>query len=1028
MQTEVALRTARFRTLVIALCLSLALPGLALLPARPAVAAPDPTTTTAPGSGGGPGVTDRLKGLLGIGGNAATNGQAALPHPATKPAANKSLKPKRVKELTGRRTARAKFFQLEDGRVEAELSAAPVHYRDTNGDWQELDTRIGASNRSGFTYGNDSNRFGSLFETASDRVLRFEQGGRHVTVGLPGAARKLVPKARGSQVTYPGALDGADLVYQVTPEGVKEQIVLARAPAEAVWRFTMQLGGVDARLRADGSIAFLPEGGGDEPLFVIPKPYMVDATDDPASPYGKRFSDKVTQTVSQDGDEVEITVRADAAWLAAADRRYPVVVDPTIKIQPITWEQSLDVEIRSDAPSTNFDGTWQLPVGSTSAMKARSLVKFPLTDVPSGTQITTAQLQTWFDGSWGVAPTTSVVIEARRVTAPWADTTATWSSINTAIGEAGLSTATRAPNQSAAWHSFDVKNIVQTWLNGTQPNYGFMLKATNETLNQGGPIYEAAPGLSSYGYDYGGETQNGPKLLVTYGRPAVNLQPPTKITATGAQLSWSTYSDPSTSPDDDLLEYQVHRRLNGSSSTTPTCGPVSWSWCRYTSRIAVVPAGTTTYLDTSAPPTPADDPSPSGKAYDYWVVVKTRDGQASASGVQVAWLPKAGRTKLIVQGSALDTTLSSTQSTTGHDVFDGRPWLGVGNNSSTYGKTRTLLKFDTSAVPTSATVQEVEVSLWHPMTFGTQGANATYNLHKLTKAFNETAASWTKATSTVSWTTPGGDYTSTALAGVTGLNNAQEPKWRTWRGTNQPPNNGLTNTVQGWVGDAATNLGFLVKQANETTPAERALFLSSEVGEPLLRPRMVVTYTERTPENTYHAPATPERMTAGDSYTVPVTITNTTASTLRAADQRLTYKWKLPDGSTDPNSAASEIKTALPRDLPPGDTVTVNATIKALTPSDATVGRVAYLPTWDLYNQTTGTYLSAAAGGSPGWPRRSGWRSPPPTSSGWRSSTSTSAGTPGPGRRRWSTSTPGTWSGATTRSPTPAAGPRRSCG
>ena len=140
----------------------------------------------------------------------------------------------------------------------------------------------------------------------------------------------------------------------------------------------------------DGSIAFLPEGGGDEPLFVIPKPYMVDATDDPASPYGKRFSDKVTQTVSQDGDEVEVTVRADAAWLAAADRRYPVVVDPTIKIQPITWEQSLDVEIRSDAPSTNFDGTWQLPVGSTSAMKARSLVKFPLTDVPSGTQITTA--------------------------------------------------------------------------------------------------------------------------------------------------------------------------------------------------------------------------------------------------------------------------------------------------------------------------------------------------------------------------------------------------------------------------------------------------------------------------------------------------------------------------------------------------------------------------------------------------------------------------------------------------------------
>jgi RHS repeat-associated protein len=968
------LRNAWFRTLVVILSLAVTLPGLALLPARPAVAAPTTVTTNAPAPSDKPSLTDRLKGLLGGGqaGAGGYNGQATLPHPATKPASKPPLKPKRVKELTGKRTARAKFFELEDGRVEAELSAAPVHYRDAGGTWREIDTRIGAAGQSGFAYGNATNRFGSLFGDASDRLLRFEQAGRHVTVGLPGAAKALAPRVRGSQLTYPGALDGADLVYQVTPDGVKEQIVLDRPPAEPVWRFTLQLGGLDARLEPDGSIAFLPDGGGDVPLFVIPKPFMMDAADDPASPYGKRWSDKVTQTVSQRGDEVEVTVRADAGWLADADRRYPVVVDPTVKIQPITWEQSLDVGILSDQPTANFDGSWQLAVGSTTAMKARSLVKFPLIDIPAGTQITTAQLQTWFDGSWGVAPTTPVVIEARRVTAPWADTTATWNSINTAMGEAGLSTATRGVNQSAAWHSFDVKNIVQTWLNGTQPNHGFMLKATNETLNQGGPIYEAAPGLF---YDYGGETQNGPKLLVTYGRPSVNLALPTKITATGAQLSWSAYADPSGSPDDDLVEYQVHRRPNGSSTTTPTCGPVSWDWCRYTSRVAVVPAGTTSYLDTSAPPTPADDPSPNGKAYDYWVVVKTRDGQASASGVQVAWLPKAGRTKVIVQGSALDTTLASNQATTGHDVFDGRPWLGVGNNSTTYGITRTLVKFDASAVPaTTATVRDVEVSLWHPMTFGTQGANATYRLHKLTKAFSETAASWNNATSTTPWATKGGDFSSTILATVTGLNNAEEPKWRTWRPT--PTNGSLRSTVQGWVTDPSTNLGFLVKQSNETTPAERALFLSSEVGESLLRPRMVVTYTERTPENTYHAPATPERMTAGDSYTVPVTVTNTTASTLSAADQRLTYRWKLPDGTLDPNSAASEIKTALPRDLPPGDTVTVNATIKALTPSDATVGRVAYLPTWDLYNQTTGTFLSAAAGGVAGLAQKVGVEQP----------------------------------------------------
>jgi TGF-beta propeptide len=234
---------------------------------------------------------------------------------------------------------------------------------------------------------------------------------------------------------------------------------------------------------------------------------MTDARADPSSPYGRAWSDHVTQTVAQHGDRIEVTVRADPAWLGAAARRWPVVVDPTIKIQPIDWWQSLDVEIRSDLPTTNLDDIWQLAVGSTTAIKARSLVKFPLSDIPSGTQIASAQLQAWFDGSWGVAPDTAVTIEARRVTASWADTTATWNSINTAFGEAGLGTASRGIDQSAAWHSFDVKNIVQTWLNGTAPNYGFMLKATNETLNQGGLIYEAAPGLAGYGYDYGGETQ-----------------------------------------------------------------------------------------------------------------------------------------------------------------------------------------------------------------------------------------------------------------------------------------------------------------------------------------------------------------------------------------------------------------------------------------------------------------------------------------------------------------------------------------
>ncbi|WP_327247782.1 hypothetical protein [Streptomyces sp. NBC_01320] len=45
------------------------------------------------------------------------------------PKGKKLAKPKRGKELTGRRTSQARFWQLSDGRVEAELSAVPLSYR-----------------------------------------------------------------------------------------------------------------------------------------------------------------------------------------------------------------------------------------------------------------------------------------------------------------------------------------------------------------------------------------------------------------------------------------------------------------------------------------------------------------------------------------------------------------------------------------------------------------------------------------------------------------------------------------------------------------------------------------------------------------------------------------------------------------------------------------------------------------------------------------------------------------------------------
>jgi hypothetical protein len=224
-------------------------------------------------------------------------------------------------------------YELEGGRSQAEVSARPLHYRDGEGDWQPIDTRIEGLSEDGFVHGNDKAGYGTRFGDKSDKLLRVKAGERQLTLGVAGEGRQLTPTVNGSTVTYRGVWDGTDLIYQVTSEGVKEYLVLTEPPAAGTsLAFTVKTGGLRAEARPDGSIAFVGEDG--TAAFTIPKPFMFDAENDPASPYGKRYSDAVTQEVTQQGGEATITLKPDAAWLAAGERKWPVVIDPTIALQP----------------------------------------------------------------------------------------------------------------------------------------------------------------------------------------------------------------------------------------------------------------------------------------------------------------------------------------------------------------------------------------------------------------------------------------------------------------------------------------------------------------------------------------------------------------------------------------------------------------------------------------------------------------------------------------------------------------------
>ncbi|MFG3422494.1 DNRLRE domain-containing protein [Micromonospora sp. NPDC048063] len=810
----------------------------------------------------------------------------------------------------------------------------------------------------------------------------------------------------------------------------------------------------------------------------MPAPFMHDNKDDSASPHGKVWSDKVTQRVTRSGATSTITLSADAGWLADKARVYPVVIDPTIQIRPVP-DAAQQTQIYQGAATTPQGGTYQLKVG-TDDYAWRSLIKFPLQSsiIPPGTAVDDARLEMYYDQTH-TAWEYDVLMEARRVTEPWSEETATWQNMNANMtstaagnlvqlddGDAGTSVSgtwsysgnaeltplavksdyrynsdpvagdthtwtptitetgdykveahyvgetdrtsvtyavthangtVNAPpvNQaspvgrgawatlgtyrfnagttgkvvlkdvagksvivdavrftrwgvsnkpravSSAWNSFAVRDVVQQWLNGTA-NHGFVVKAVDEATKQrGGPIFEA----SKYRYMNDRRDFNLPRLIVTWGRPGVAVDPPTTVTSTGAVLTWPGYVDPSTSPNDDVVEYQVHRSVF--QVFAPTAATL----------IAPLSESARSHQDTTAVPTAADNTNPMDrKFYYYMIAVKTRDGQLIAGPTQPVMLPKAGQiTKIIRRGATagdvIDTNIGSLVPNQNLSVYDGDPYVGVGNNSTVYGDTRGLIKFaNLSGIPSNAKVVDAQLRLWTTYNYGPNDPDSgTVDVHELKQNFSETTATWNQASTGVSWS--GGNYDPTPLSGFNGYTN--DPEWETWD---------VTKAAAKWVlNPAANNFGLLLKFKNEAADNQRVMMLSSEAPERLLRPTLEVTYLEQTAESTYYAASTPQTLTPNATYTLPVTVSNPTLAAWNTSDWELSYDWKRRDETgalVDATDESFELRTALPKDVAPGGTVDVTAQVK--TPPSSTEGnkRTEYILQWQLRNKITGKWLS----------------------------------------------------------------------
>ncbi|MBF0187400.1 MAG: DNRLRE domain-containing protein [Magnetococcales bacterium] len=151
----------------------------------------------------------------------------------------------------------------------------------------------------------------------------------------------------------------------------------------------------------------------------------------------------------------------------------------------------VDAFIQQDSPTTNKGGDSNLVVNSETTKSVRSLVKFPLDDIPEGSEIAQAIARFYLNSGTGA----SEYHYLHAVTSEWFEdqvtgtnltNTTTWGSPLWTNPPADLDwpeTGFWVAGTSSGWKSADITTEAQAWFNGTRGNYGLMIYADPQAGN-----------------------------------------------------------------------------------------------------------------------------------------------------------------------------------------------------------------------------------------------------------------------------------------------------------------------------------------------------------------------------------------------------------------------------------------------------------------------------------------------------------------------------------------------------------------
>ena len=275
--------------------------------------------------------------------------------------------------------------------------------------------------------------------------------------------------AAGNAVRFADVYENIDYQYTVLGETLKEDIILLEPSGRNTFTYRLKTPGLKAEKEGRSIIVYKSRKS--EPLFTLEAPVMIDNA-------GETSADLKLALTGTDGNYT-VRLKADEEWLNAADRSYPVRIDPANMVPSNEFLLCLTAE---EKPGQVLGWNQDAYVGYLDGMgNCRLYIAFNETNCPS--------ILSFFDGSGAVAEeailrmTTQTgnavgetVFQLAYPTTAWNAHSVTWNHAP-ALDEQPEGAPAPGPDQ---FIEFNITQRLNEWIQGTKLQAGFAVKAMIE--------------------------------------------------------------------------------------------------------------------------------------------------------------------------------------------------------------------------------------------------------------------------------------------------------------------------------------------------------------------------------------------------------------------------------------------------------------------------------------------------------------------------------------------------------------------